>query len=58
MNLVKDLKDVIEYVKSIKTNVENLKLKIDMSVGSSREPYRSWHNDLESIIKDLERVIR
>ena len=58
MNLVKDLRDVIEYVKGIKTNVENLKLRIDMSVGSSREPYRSWHNDLDSIIKDLERVIQ
>lgn len=58
MDLVKDLKDVIEYVKEIKTNVENLKLKIDVSVGSSREPYRSWHNILDSIIKDLERIIK
>jgi hypothetical protein len=58
MNLIKDLKDVIEYVKGIKANVENLKLRIDMSVGSSREPYRSWHNALENIIKDLERVLQ
>lgn len=58
MDLVKDLKDVITFIKGIKANTENLKLRIDMSVGSSREPYRSWHNALENIIKDLERVLQ
>lgn len=58
MDLVKDLKDVIAFIKDIKADTENLKLKIDLSVGFSKEPYRSWHKNLESIIKDLERVLQ
>lgn len=57
-NLVQDLKDVIIEITDIKKRVEDLKLKIELSVGSSREPYRSWHNELNAIIKDLERILK
>jgi hypothetical protein len=57
-NLVQDLKDVIIEITDVKKRVEDLKLKIELSVGSSREPYRSWHNELNTIIKDLERILR
>ena len=57
-NLVQDLKDVIIEITDVKKRVEDLKLKIELAVGSSREPYRSWHNELNTIIKDLERILR
>ncbi|WP_297940667.1 hypothetical protein [uncultured Campylobacter sp.] len=51
-----DLRAIIEELAALEKRLDSLKLKIDLALGSNREPYRAWVNELREIKNIVERI--
>lgn len=51
-----DLRVIINELGTLEKRLEALKLKIDLALGSNREPYRAWVDELREIKNVIERV--
>lgn len=51
-----DLRAIIDELAALEKRLDALKLKIDLSLGSNREPYRAWVDELREIKNIVERV--
>jgi hypothetical protein len=51
-----DLRVIINELGALEKRLDSLKLKIDLALGSSREPYRAWVDELREIKNVIERV--
>lgn len=51
-----DLRAIISELGTLEKRLEALKLKIDLTLGSNREPYRTWVDELREIKNIIERV--
>lgn len=51
-----DLRAIISELGTLEKRLEALKLKIDLALGSNREPYRAWVDELREIKNAIERV--
>ena len=55
---INDLRAIIEELATLEKRLDSLKLKIDLAYGSSREPYRSWVDEIKEIKETIERIRR
>ena len=46
---IRDLQAIIEELAVLKKRLDSLKLKIDLALGSNREPYRAWVDGLRKL---------
>ena len=46
---IRDLRAIIEELATLEKRLDSLKLKIDLALGSNREPYRAWVGELRDI---------
>ena len=53
-----DLRAIIEELAVLEKRLDALKLKIDLAHGSSRQPYKSWIEDVKEIKEAIERIRR
>ena len=53
-----DLRAIIEELATLEKRLDALKLKIDLAHGASREPYKSWIEDVKAIKETIERIRR
>ena len=44
--IAQDIRAIIEELAALEKRLDSLKLKIDLALGSNREPYRAWVNEL------------
>lgn len=51
-----DLRMIINELGTLEKRLDSLKLKIDLTLGSNREPYRAWVDELREIKNVIERV--
>ena len=58
MKIADDLRAIIKELATIEKRLDALKLKIDLAHGSSREPYRSWVDEIKEIKEMIERIRR
>ena len=54
--IAQDLRAIIEELMVFEKRLDSLKLKIDLALGSNREPYRAWVDELREIKNAIERV--
>ncbi len=54
--ITQDLRAIIEELAALEKRLDSLKLKIDLALGSNREPYRAWVNELREIKNIVERI--
>ena len=54
--IAQDLRAIIDELAALEKRLDALKLKIDLSLGSNREPYRAWVDELREIKNIVERV--
>lgn len=54
--IARDLRAIIEELAALEKRLDSLKLKIDLALGSNREPYRAWIDELREIKNIVERV--
>jgi hypothetical protein len=55
---IKDIRAIIEELATLEKRLDALKLKIDLAHGSSRQPYKSWIEDVKEIKETIERIRR
>ena len=51
-----DLRAIISELGALEKRLDSLKLKIVLTLGSNREPYRAWVDELREIKNVIERV--
>lgn len=56
--IAQDLRAIIEELAVLEKRLDALKLKIDLAHGASREPYRSWVDEIKEIKEMIERIRR
>lgn len=56
--IAQDLRAIIEELAMLEKRLDALKLKIDLAYGASREPYKSWIEDVKEIKETIERIRR
>lgn len=56
--IAQDLRAIIEELAVLEKLLDTLKLKIDLAHGASREPYRSWVDEIKEIKEMIERIRR
>lgn len=54
--IAQDIRAIIEELAALEKRLDSLKLKIDLTLGSNREPYRAWVNELREIKNIVERI--
>ncbi len=54
--IAQDLRAIIEELATLEKRLDALKLKIDLAHGASREPYRSWVDEIKEIKEMIERI--
>lgn len=54
--IAQDLRAIIEELAALEKRLDALKLKIDLALGSNREPYRAWVDELREIKNIVERI--
>ena len=54
--IAQDIRAIIEELAALEKRLDSLKLKIDLALGSNREPYRAWVNELREIKNIVERI--
>ena len=54
--IARDLRAIIEELAALEKRLDGLKLKIDLALGSNREPYRAWIDELREIKNIVERI--
>lgn len=50
------LRAIIDELAALEKRLDSLKLKIDLALGSNREPYRAWVDELREIKNIVERI--
>ena len=53
-----DLRAIIEALMVLEKRLDALKLKINLAHGASRQPYRSWIDEIKEIKETIERIRR
>ena len=56
--IAQDIRAIIEELATLEKRLDALKLKIDLAHGSSRQPYKSWIEDVKEIKETIERIRR
>nr|WP_314470194.1 hypothetical protein [uncultured Campylobacter sp.] len=54
--ITQDIRAIIEELAALEKRLDSLKLKIDLALGSNREPYRAWIDELREIKNIVERI--
>jgi hypothetical protein len=54
--IARDLRAIIEELATLEKRLDSLKLKIDLALGSNRETYRAWIDELREIKNIVERI--
>ena len=54
--IARDIRAIIEELATLEKRLDGLKLKIDLALGSNREPYRAWVDELREIKNIVERI--
>lgn len=56
--IAQDLRAIIAELAALEKRLDSLKLKIDLAHGSSRQPYKSWIDEIKEIKETIERIRR
>lgn len=56
--IAQDIRAIIDELAALEKRLDALKLKIDLTHGANREPYRSWIDEIKEIKEIIERIRR
>ena len=56
--IAQDIRAIIEELMALEKRLDSLKLKVDLALGSNREPYRAWIDEIKEIKETIERIRR
>ena len=56
--IAQDLRAIIAELMALEKRLDALKLKINLAHGASRQPYRSWIDEIKEIKETIERIRR
>ncbi len=54
--IAQDIRAIIDELAALEKRLDALKLKIDLTHGANREPYKSWIEDVKEIKETIERI--